>query len=108
MHWGIARLPELIAVTQLRTRLRASHAAEYHFREGFGSHVTTGPSGIEILGGHGRDHFIHRFSCCDEILNPVPDLHQHVTVVLQIGARGQWTMSRNDFCLFIGLRQNLI
>ena len=93
---------------QLLTRARAGQTAEYHSCEDFRGYVTTTPSGIEISGWRGRDHFIHCFSCCDEILNALSNLYQHVMVILQICARGHRTMARHDFRLRVSLRQNSI
>jgi hypothetical protein len=87
---------------------RRLQAAEYHFCEDFRGDVTTTPSGIEVFGWRSRDHFIHCFSCCDEILNALLNLHQHVTVILQICARGYWTMARHDLRLRVSLRQNSV
>jgi sec-independent protein translocase protein TatA len=50
---------------QLPAPVAARQAAEYYFGEDFRGHVTTTPSDIEIFGWRSRDHFIHRFSCCD-------------------------------------------
>src|ERR1700692_844972 len=82
-------------VMRLSTRtVGVSHTAEYHFYEDFRGHVTTTPSGVEIFGRCSRDHFVHCFSCCDEILNALPKLHQHVTAILQICGGCYQTMAR--------------
>src|SRR5260370_27160926 len=93
---------------QLSSRACASQAAEYHFCEDIRGHVTTAPFGIEIFSGRSPDHLIHCLSRCDEIFNPLPSLHQHVMVVLQICTRRYWTMSRHDLRLLVSLRQNSI
>src|ERR1700733_893331 len=62
---------------QLPVRVSASQTAVHHFCEDFGGHVTTTPLGVEIFGWCGRDHFIHRFSCCDQILSALSNLYQH-------------------------------
>src|SRR5258708_22427727 len=93
---------------QLSARAVACQTAEHHFCEDFRGHVTTSPFGIEIFGWRGPDHLIHCLSCCDEILNSLPNLQQHVTIILQICARGHWPMSWDDLRLLANLRQNSI
>ena|ERR1700686_3943970 len=93
---------------KLSTRAGAGQTAEYHFCEDFRRHVTTTPLGVELFGGRTCHYFIHRLSCGDEILNALPNLHQHATVILQIGARGDWTMSWHDLRLGVSLRQNSV
>jgi hypothetical protein len=83
-------------------------AAEYHSCKDFRGHVTTTLSGIEIFGWRGRDHLIHCFSCCDELLNALRNLRQHVAVILQIYARGYWTMAWHDLRLRVSLRQKAV
>src|SRR5579859_5288945 len=95
-------------VMELPARAGVSQTAEYHFGEDFRGHVTTTPLGIEILGRRRRDHFIHRFSCCDQVLDPLPNLHQHVTVTLQICTCGDRPMSWDDLGLRVRLRQNAV
>src|ERR1700756_1686694 len=90
----------------LSTRAGGGQAAKYHFCKDFRSTVTFTPLCIELFGGGSRYYFIHRLPCCDEILNALPNLHQHVTVILQICAPGDWTMSGHDLCLRVSLRQD--
>src|SRR6266851_4597576 len=65
-----------------------AETAEYHSRKNIRGDVTTAPLGVEVFcrrSGHG---FIDCLACGNQGLDTLSNLHQHVTVVLQVCASG--------------------
>src|ERR1700730_4032410 len=70
---GLMRLPICIAVNQ---------TGEYHSYKDIRGYVTPTPLGVAVFSGRCAHCFLHCLSCPDQNLNALPNLHQHVTVVL--------------------------
>src|ERR1700730_13589933 len=85
-----------------------SQAAEYDFYENIRRHVTAAPCGVEVFSRCRSHYFICRLSRRNQQLDALPNLHQHVTIVLQISASGKCPVARNDFCLLVSLRQKSV
>src|SRR5258708_29191342 len=83
-------------------------AAEYHFYKNIRGYVSTTPFGVEVFSRCCGHCFVYCLSCCNQIHDALPNLHQHIAVVLQIGTSGYGAMARYDLCLVVSLRQNLI
>ena len=72
-------------VMWLPVRIAAVHqTGEYHFHKDIRRYVTPAPFGVEVFSRRCSHYFIHCFSCPNQNLDALPNLHEHVTVILEI------------------------